>query len=150
MKSRDLTKNNILKNIKLQAAILLVVFVILYKPPIVEAIGNLFRSTFYAVTDIQSFRVKLKTPHAGEYVLPAAVQEMLALLRTHHLDSYQISAQMEKAENGEIYQRIVESAWPRRISPKSNNKFIFISELNDASICVEKHRGKEVALVLCN
>jgi hypothetical protein len=149
MKLKNLTDKEMWKNRNLWAAILLVVFVGFYKPPIVEAIGKLFGSTFFAAINFQSFQSNLKTPHAGEYVLPSAVKEMLAFLRTHQLASYQLSEQITKKENLLIYQSIVESAWPSRIDPKSNYKFIFITELNDISNCEEKERGKEVALVFC-
>jgi len=150
MKMRDKSSRNIKKNKKIWAVILLVVFVILYKPPIVEAIGNLFRSAFYALTDIQPFQLNLKTPHAGEHVLPSAVQEMLTLLRAHHLNDYQISERIRIAENGLIHQRIIESAWPIRMNPKSDSKFIFISETDTTTNCMEIERKKEIALVFCN
>jgi hypothetical protein len=149
MKTRNSDNKDILKNRNLWAAILMILFVCFYKPPIVEAIGKLFRSTFYAAINFQSFQTNLKMPHAGENILPSAVQEMLALLQTHQLDSYQLSEQISNKKNILIYQRIVESAWPRRTDPKSNYKLILVNELDDYSDCEVKERGKEAALVFC-
>jgi hypothetical protein len=115
----------------------------------VEAIGKLLGSTFSAAINFQSFQTNLKTPHAGENILPSAVQEMLAFLRIHQLDSYQISEQIRNEKNVLIYQRIVESAWPRRTDLKSNYKLILVNELDDYSDCEVKERGKEAALVFC-
>lgn len=149
MKTKNSANKNILKNRNLWAAILLILFVCFYKPPIVEAIGKLFVSTFHSAINFQSFQSNLKTPHAGEHILPSAVQEMLGFLRTHQLDSYQLSEQIMDKKNVLIYQRIVESAWPRRTNPQSNYKLILVDELNDYSNCEVKEQGKEAALVFC-
>jgi hypothetical protein len=86
MKLKNPANKKMWENRNLWAGILLAVFVGFYKPPIVEAIGKLFESTFSAAINFQSFHSNLKTPHAGEYVLPPAVQEMLGFLRKHRLD----------------------------------------------------------------
>ena len=138
------------KGKRIWAVILLAVFVALYKPPIVEAIGNLFRSTYYALTDIRSFQLNLKTPHAGEHILPTAVQEMLTLLRTRHIEDYRISEKIAIAENGLVHQRIVESAWPTKLDLRSHNKLLFISEWDASPQGMEIERKKEIILVFCN
>ena len=148
MKMRELTHKYILENRKLWAVIPLVVFLILFRPHIMDTIGQRFRCVFYVATDIQSFQLNLTTPHIGEYVLPSTVQEMLALLRSHQVVSYQIS---EKIMNDPLFhQRIVESAWPRRVSPESNYRLILIPELDNSSNCREVERRKEVVLVFCH
>ena len=147
MKLRGLTNQATWKNKNLLKIFLLIVFLILFKPPIVETIGKLFRCTFFAITDIRSFQLNLTTPRTGEHILPPAVQEMLALLRRHQIISYNISGKI--MNDPTLHQRIVESAWPRRMSPESNYKFIFISELDNSSNCIEIERRKEVALVFC-
>lgn len=148
MKLRDIVNNAVWKNKKLRMILLLVVFLILFKPPIMDTIGQRFRCFFYVVTDIQSFQLNLTTPNTGEYVLPSAVQEMLALLRSHQVVSYNLSGKI--INHPLLYQRIVESAWPRRMSPESNYKLIFISELDHSSNCREVERRKEVVLVFCH
>ncbi|MFA5323781.1 MAG: hypothetical protein WC373_14010 [Smithella sp.] len=149
MKLKNLTNKNIWTNRTLWVVIIIVVFVCLYKPPIVETIGKLFRHTFSAAINFQSFQSNLKTPHAGEQVLPSAVQEMLSFLRANHLESYQISEEIKTHKYILIRQRIAESAWPARINPKSNDRFILITELDDYPDCEIKGLGKEAALVFC-
>jgi len=140
--------NKIWKNRKLWAAIFLIVFLTLFKPPIMDTIGQRFRCVYYVITDLQSFQRNLTTPHAGEQVLPSAAQEMLALLRSHQVVSYNLSGKI--VNHILLHQRIVEAAWPRRMSPESHHKLILISELDHTSDCKEVERGKEVALVFCH
>ena len=147
MKLRCIADKQIWKNTKLWAVILLGVFLILYKPSVPEAIGQSFRCVFRAVSDLRSFQQNLTIPHSGEHILPPAVQEMLSLLREHNLSSYQISKKI-KADLL-VHQRIIESAWPRRLSPESRHQFILISELDHSLNCREVERRKEVVLVFC-
>jgi hypothetical protein len=150
MRMRNESNRTAERGKRICAAILLAAFVALYKPPIVEAIGNLFRSTYYALANIRSFQLNLKTPHAGEHILPTAVQEMLILLRTHHIEDYRISEQIAIAENGLVHQRIVESGWPAKLDLRSHNKLLFISEWDASPRCMEIGREKEIILVFCN
>jgi len=140
--------NKIWKNGKLWATIFLIIFLIVFKPPIVDTIGQRFRCLFHVITDIQSFHRNLITPNTGEHVLPSAVQEMLALLSSHQVVSYNLSRKI--LNHTLLHQRIVESAWPRKMSPESNNKLILISELDSSPNCKEVERRKEVALVFCH
>ena len=149
MKWNDMVQKDFLKNKKHRIVVLIAIFVFLYKPPIVETVGNLFRSSYHVVRDFSSFQTNLQTPHSGEQVLPPAVQEMLTFIRAYHLKNYQISEEISTAENGLIYQRIIESAWPIKMDPKSKNRFIFVSERDSTFDCVEKERKKEIALVCC-
>ncbi len=148
MKLRDLTNKNIWINRKLWVLILLVAFLIIFRPPILDTIAQRFRCAIYVATNIQSFQMNANTPHAGEHVLPSAVQEMLALLRSHRVVSYYISGEI--MNDPLLHQRIVESAWPRRMAPESKYKFIFIPELDNSSNCREIERRKEVVLVFCH
>jgi len=75
---------------------------------------------------------------------------MLYLLKKHQLESYQVSEQIRTAGRGFIYQRLVESAWPRKISENSKIKIIFISEMGGLLNHTILERGQEVALVLYN
>jgi hypothetical protein len=149
MKLAGLERRSILKNKNLWEALFLVIFIVLYKPPIFKEIEKLFESVFYVVMDIRSFRSNLATPQAGEHILPPSVQEMLRLLRNQNVAFYRVSERIKSAEGGLLYQRIVESAWPRKISPECHHEFVFISELERFPKCKEVGRGKEVALVLC-
>jgi len=132
---------------RILTALSIAVFVFFYVPSLGKTLETIMIYNLGAVKDFRSFQSNLKTPHAGEHVLPPANQEILALLRNHQLDSYNIS---EKIMNDElIYQRLIESAWPRKMSPDSKYKFMFVSELDDSSTCREVGRRKEAALVFC-
>jgi hypothetical protein len=143
------TGKNIWKNRKVWAIIFIAVFLLFYKPRTLESVRDVCVSSFRAVTDIRSFNSNLKTPRAGEHVLPSAVREMLAYLRVRQPDSYMLSEQIMTGKNMLIRQRIVESAWPVRVTKKSNYKLILINELDDNSGCRVMERGREAALVFC-
>ena len=55
----------------------------------------------------------LITPNSGEQVLPRLVRDMLALLRQNDIKEYKVSAQI--SADSEVMQRIVESAFPRKM-----------------------------------
>lgn len=148
MKPREKIHKNTWNSRKLWMAIFLVVFVVFYRPPIVKSIENLFRSTFHAARNFRAFQSNLEMPNAGEQMLPASVREMLALLRTHRLDTYRVSERIMTAEEALIYQRIVESAWPRRMDSGSGHEFRFAFE-PATSGCTEIERKKEVAMTAC-
>lgn len=112
-------------------------------------IKDLCQSTFRAITDIKTFQSNLNTPQAGEHVLPMPVKEMLVFLRTHQVDTYDLSEQIKRREHMEVYQRIVESAWPKRPNVDSRYKLMFVRELENYSRCKIIERGKEAALVIC-
>ena len=143
------TGKNIWKNRKAWAIIFIAVFLLFYKPRALESVRDVFQYSFRAVTDIQSFNSNLKTPRAGEHVLPSAVREMLAYLRAHQPDSYMLSEQIMAGKNILIRQRIIEAAWPVRVTQKSNYKLILIDELDKNSGCRVIERGREAALVFC-
>lgn len=138
----------VLSHRKIWVAVLIAVFVILHRPPIGKSIENVFRSALHAARDFKTFQSNLETPNAGQHVLPASVREMMALLRSHRLDNYRVSERIATAQEALIYQRIVESAWPRRMDSASGHEFRFVSE-PATSGCTEIERRKEVALVFC-
>jgi hypothetical protein len=59
----------------------------------------------------------LVTPNSGEYVLPPPVRDMLALLRQREIQEYALSPQI--SADVLLNQRIIESAFPRRMVPTS-------------------------------
>jgi len=56
----------------------------------------------------------LITPNSGEQILPRLVRDMLVLLRQNDVKEYTLSAQIWA--DTEVWQRIVESAFPRIMS----------------------------------
>ncbi len=89
----------------------------------------------------------LLTPHTGLEVLPVPVQQMLALIDEHEITSYRLSPQM--SADYHIVQRIVESAWPLRMSDQALSVFIALDETEDFSACELIDQAEEVALVNC-
>lgn len=147
MKLMALINKSIWKNKSLRVMPFLAVFLILMKLPIMDTVGHHFRCVFNVAANFHSFQSNLAIPHAGEHALPSAIQEMLALLRGRQVDSYSISGKI--MNDLLLHERIVESAWPRKMSPDSHYKLMFIFELDRYAHCREIERRKEVALVFC-
>jgi len=89
----------------------------------------------------------LLTPHTGLEVLPEPVQQMLALIEEHKITSYRLSPQM--SADYHIVQRIVESAWPLRMSEQATSVFTAIDETGDFPACQVIDQAEEVSLVNC-
>jgi hypothetical protein len=129
---------------------ILIIFVIFYRPPILKTVGHLFYATVEVLQNMKEFNRNLNASHAGETILPTSVQEMLSLLRKHDVGSFQITEHIRTSDHGFIYQRLVESAWPRKISETSKIKITFISDIHSLVNCEPLECGREVALVLCD
>jgi len=89
----------------------------------------------------------LMTPHTGLEVLPGPVQQMLALIDEHAITSYRLSPQLNADYH--IVQRIVESAWPLRMTEQAANVFTALDETDDFPACKLIDQAEEVALVNC-
>lgn len=89
----------------------------------------------------------LLTPHTGLEVLPEPVQQMLALIDENAITSYRLSPQM--SEDYHIVQRIVESAWPIRMTDEASSVFTAIDEIADFNTCEWIDQTEEVTLVNC-
>ena len=118
--------------------------------PFYQAVGRTSRDLNVAVargvTEFGAFHANLNTPLSGEYVLPASVLEMLAMLRTHGIERYQISDTI--AADAWVAQQIVVSAWPRKLERDARARFVHNAEPVPAACrLIEKRR--EVTLVHC-
>lgn len=91
---------------------------------------------------------KVFTPNSGLEVLPAKVQDMLSLLNENNVNSYQLSAQI--TNENETYQRIIESAWPRKLSNTSKYILIAPDEIKQYSSCNVIDQREGVSLVYCH
>ena len=89
----------------------------------------------------------LLTPHTGLEVLPEPVQQMLVLIDEYAISSYRLSPQM--SADYHIVQRIVESAWPLRMSEQATSVFTTLDETDDFPACELIDEAEEVALVNC-
>jgi hypothetical protein len=96
---------------------------------------------------LRDFQTNVNTPRAGEdRVLPNAVQEILAIVRRHELQRYEISDGL--AANPWVTQQIVASAWPSKRQNDAAWRFVLNVEpaLSD---CTLTERRTEVTLVHC-
>jgi hypothetical protein len=107
---------------------------------------DLFQTTLRTVKNLNQFNQNLDTPQAGEDILPLSVQEMLTLLRTHDLNSYQLSSGI--AADVWAYMQIIATAWPRKFESSAKDRFFLISEPIPSN-CTLKAKKKEVSLVHC-
>ncbi len=89
----------------------------------------------------------LLLPHTGLEVLPEPVLQMLDMINEHELTNYRLSPKYN--ENYRIVQRIIESAWPLRMTEQAANVFTMIDETGDFSACKLIDQSEEVALVNC-
>jgi hypothetical protein len=85
------------------------------------------------------------TPQPIE-VLPGSVRSAIGLLAAARADSYRCSAGV--LQNGEMMQRLVEGAYPLRMSEKAPHLVRLDSEPSPAG-CSEMSRRRGVALDLC-
>ncbi len=85
-------------------------------------------------------------PRGGEQVLPREVQIMVGLLRQFGVDSYRFSAGI--AAKGPIMQRLVEGAYPIKVSPASPYLVMFAGEPLPAG-CSRAALQEGVGLAYC-
>lgn len=96
----------------------------------------------------KSYLKNLFTADTGLEVLPDSVQTMLTMMHAANIENYYLSPGYYG--DGEIMQRIVESAWPIKLEESS--QYIFITDKDndlyqDCSIVANM---KEINLVKCN
>lgn len=89
----------------------------------------------------------LLLPHTGLDVLPEPVLQMLAMIDEHAITSYRLSPKLNADYH--IVQRIVESAWPLRMTEQATYVFTAKDETGDFSTCKLIDQAEEVALVNC-
>lgn len=73
--------------------------------------------------NVEAFR-ESHIPLGGEYVLPPEVQVMISMLRSSGADSFRYSDAIR--HNGGMMQRLVEGAYPIKVSPGS--RFLVLLE----------------------
>jgi hypothetical protein len=115
---------------------------------IVITVGDLAKSGARVLTGgFPAFQANINTPRAGEErVLPVSVLEMLAMVRSHHLERYEISDGV--AADPWSAEQIVASAWPSKREADAAWRFAMNSEPL-APDCTLTERRTEVYLVHC-
>jgi hypothetical protein len=89
----------------------------------------------------------LVTPNSGEQVLPPLVRDMLALLRRRNIQEYALS--QEISADMLLYQRIIESAFPRRMVPTAPYLLVQVGEQLPAK-CRQVTAERGIQLVACD
>ncbi len=89
----------------------------------------------------------LFTPNTGREVLPKQVQNMLSLIQEVDIEDYKLSAEISL--NGEVVQRIVESAWPVKLEKSSSYNFIIDKEKMEYAGCTNIKQLEDIILVYC-
>lgn len=85
--------------------------------------------------------------NSGEEVLPSAVREMLTLLRRHDIQEFTLSPEISADDL--LYQRIIESAYPRKAVPTASHLLALIGEHLPFN-CVETAALEEIQAAVCN
>jgi hypothetical protein len=100
-----------------------------------------------SLAHLEAFQAEINTAQAGEYVLsPHPVREMLALLRGHGVERYQLSEGV--ARDPWWVQQIVVSSWPRKLEKDAKARLVLNTEpLMSGCLVIEKQ--SEVSLVHC-
>jgi hypothetical protein len=92
--------------------------------------------------------VNLFAPNTGLEVLPVPVQDMLRILKKTNKETYKLSPEI--SSDGEIMQRIVEAAWPRKLEETSPYIFINSDESDQYKLCEVVDDLEDLTLVDCH
>ena len=125
-----------------------VLVVIYINTPAIDSLLNIKQSNLAFIQSPGESLINIMSPKSGQSVLPAHVQEMLSLLYTNQVDSYQLSVQLNKETL--IKQRIIEAAWPIKIETTSPYHLLLLTEINNDSNCMVIDQRKDVALAYCH
>lgn len=87
------------------------------------------------------------TPNAGLEVLPHEVQTMLTILNATKIEEYKLDQDIY--HNGEVMQRIVESAWPIKMDEASPYIFIPARNTDQYQTCSIMKTVEDISLVDC-
>ena len=88
-------------------------------------------------------------PQGGEWVLPAKVRTMLALLRENHVQEFRYSQTIERDPDESVVQRLAEGAYPIRIMKRARHLLLLSQESLPVGCGVIATR-QEVVLADCS
>jgi hypothetical protein len=144
-KANQTKSKRLLYFLLLEAAVLLLVLIF---TPTLHTWNYLIQSNSRAIHQLERSFTTIFIPNTGQEVLPINVLQILSLLRTDNLASYQLSKQL--GQDGTILQRITEAAWPIRTDRKSPNVFCLLEEIKNYPDCDLIDQREAVALVYCH
>jgi len=127
-----------------------VLVIVLFHTPTINTLAELKKSNLSTIQDFKLSLTNIFSPNSGQEVLPVQVRQMLSLLQTHHIASYQLSNQLDL--NLLIKQRIVESAWPIKMDKRSPYLLGLVEEIKRTPIwrnCAVIDQREDVTLVYC-
>lgn len=127
---------------------ILILVIIIPNKNILATMSQLRDIDFPTLQHPKAALTNLFTANSGQDVLSGQVQSMLSLLQVNHLENYQLSNTL--ANDPLVYQRIIEAAWPIKMSLKSKYYFVLIGEINSYPTCTIIDQRKDVALAKCN
>jgi hypothetical protein len=112
-----------METVRRSAAIILLVATVLASLHVGKVTGAYDEWQYLLIRLLDSQQLRsasrnLVTPNSGEEVLPPLVREMLALLRKHDIFEYAISPEI--SAGGVLPQRLIESAFPKRMMPTAH------------------------------
>jgi hypothetical protein len=125
-----------------------VLVIVLFNTSTLDTGTQLKQWNLNTVQNYKRTLIHIFTPNSGWEVLPGQVQQMLSLLRSNHVTSYQLSPQLY--QDPLIMERVVESAWPIKMDSASSYRLSLINETNDNLSCVVIDHTKEVTLAKCH
>jgi hypothetical protein len=131
-------------SIFLAIAVLVIIYLL---TPVIDTLLLIKQSNLAFIQSPGESLINILSPDSGQNVLPEPVQQMLSLLHTHQVESYQISDLLNK--NTLIKQRIVEAAWPIKMESTSPYHLLLLEEINNDSNCTVIDRRKDIALEYC-
>jgi hypothetical protein len=118
--------------------------IVLFNTPILPTWMQLRQSNIIAISYIKEPLYKVLTPNSGQEVLPLEVQQMLDLLMARQLIDYQLSEELYS--DPLIRQRIVEAAWPIKLTKTS--PYVF-RRVGTEFTCKKIDIREDIELVYC-
>lgn len=131
---------------KLIVGLIIVLPIVLF-PTLQRTLFSTFLQSFIDLIRGKHYLTSVLTPRAGTWIYPNEVKLMLDLLNEYQAKSYRCSNLIKK--NLEIYQRLVEGAYPIQYSESSDIMFLFAKEQIPPN-CRNLKVSKEVQIASCN
>ena len=125
-----------------------VLVIVLFNTSIIGTATQLKQWNLNTIQNYKRALVNIFTPDSGRKVLPDQVRQMLSLLISNHITSYQLSPRLY--QDPLIMQRIVESAWPIKMDSTSPYRLSLIDEPNHNPTCAVIDHTREVILANCH
>lgn len=125
-----------------------VLVIVAFYIPVLDTWANLRLSNLNTIQNPKQTLVSIFKPNSGQEVLPPQVQQILSLLETNHITSYQLSDQL--SSDPLINQRITEAAWPIKKEPEAYYSLRYLTELIRQPSCVVVDQRKKIALDYCH